>query len=199
MGRRRCRKNRSHKQRNVSFNTWTTFKSQCQSTGTSEEWIKINTVKCPNCYVPIEKDGGCDNVRCTMCGQGFNWVNAKNRRRWKPITFIKIFFYLISFGLFLYISLKMYYNWNNLRFFLFLIIKMANWPQPLASNSAKEIRFHFYVAIISFSFYLFLQQIIFDIKRKRHFVQYDNYVHVFHCVLSILSILISQFNFNLEK
>jgi len=32
--------------------------------------------RCPNCYLVIEKDGGCNSVRCTGCNRYFNWEVA---------------------------------------------------------------------------------------------------------------------------
>jgi hypothetical protein len=32
--------------------------------------------RCPNCYLVIEKDGGCDSMFCTGCHKYFNWATA---------------------------------------------------------------------------------------------------------------------------
>jgi hypothetical protein len=32
--------------------------------------------RCPNCYLVIEKDGGCDSMFCTGCNKYFNWATA---------------------------------------------------------------------------------------------------------------------------
>lgn len=45
--------------------------------GTSDQWIKRFSVRCPGCQVPIEKNGGCDRVMCTRCKLAFNWQQAK--------------------------------------------------------------------------------------------------------------------------
>lgn len=37
----------------------------------SEAWLIKNTKPCPNCGIPIIKDGGCDYVVCSYCGHGF--------------------------------------------------------------------------------------------------------------------------------
>jgi len=31
---------------------------------------------CPNCFVPIEKNEGCDHMHCLVCGTDFSWRNA---------------------------------------------------------------------------------------------------------------------------
>ncbi|CAF1243071.1 unnamed protein product [Adineta ricciae] len=41
--------------------------------GTSDEWIKRFSKKCPQCQVPIEKNGGCSNMKCTQCSLNFQW------------------------------------------------------------------------------------------------------------------------------
>jgi hypothetical protein len=32
--------------------------------------------RCPNCYIVIEKDGGCHNMQCLSCKTYFNWYSA---------------------------------------------------------------------------------------------------------------------------
>uniref|UniRef100_A0A0A9CSL9 RBR-type E3 ubiquitin transferase n=1 Tax=Arundo donax TaxID=35708 RepID=A0A0A9CSL9_ARUDO len=46
-----------------------------KSHGESEniKWILNNTKSCPKCFKPIEKDGGCNLVRC-KCGQYMCWL-----------------------------------------------------------------------------------------------------------------------------
>lgn len=36
-------------------------------------WAQSNARICPNCYVLIEKNGGCNNMYCTRCKSGFRW------------------------------------------------------------------------------------------------------------------------------
>ena len=45
--------------------------------GTSEQWIKTFAACCPYCSVPIEKNGGCNQVVCSQCRQYFDWQLAK--------------------------------------------------------------------------------------------------------------------------
>lgn len=37
----------------------------------NEEWITRNTVKCPNCALPVEKNGGCNHMTCKYCGEHY--------------------------------------------------------------------------------------------------------------------------------
>jgi hypothetical protein len=32
--------------------------------------------RCPNCFLVIEKDGGCNSMFCTGCQKYFNWATA---------------------------------------------------------------------------------------------------------------------------
>jgi IBR (half RING finger) domain-containing protein len=36
-------------------------------------WILANTKPCPRCKVRIEKNGGCDYIKCYICGNEFCW------------------------------------------------------------------------------------------------------------------------------
>ncbi len=40
----------------------------------SSLWKGLWTKKCPNCQVPIEKDGGCSHMQCSHCNVGFCWT-----------------------------------------------------------------------------------------------------------------------------
>ncbi|CAL4943261.1 unnamed protein product [Urochloa decumbens] len=44
-----------------------------RSEGESIKWILANTKSCPKCFKPIEKNGGCNLVRC-KCGQCMCWL-----------------------------------------------------------------------------------------------------------------------------
>lgn len=37
-------------------------------------WITSHTKKCPKCNVAIEKNGGCNHIRCWSCGYDFCWI-----------------------------------------------------------------------------------------------------------------------------
>jgi len=39
----------------------------------SSEWMQVNTKKCPHCQTPIEKNGGCLHMRCSICSHEFCW------------------------------------------------------------------------------------------------------------------------------
>lgn len=45
--------------------------------GKSDEWIKRFAARCPGCNVPIEKNGGCDEMICIRCQTHFYWSKAK--------------------------------------------------------------------------------------------------------------------------
>jgi hypothetical protein len=45
--------------------------------GKSDEWIHRFAARCPGCNVPIEKDGGCDEMICIRCQTHFYWSKAK--------------------------------------------------------------------------------------------------------------------------
>ncbi|MFC1842390.1 arsenite methyltransferase [Candidatus Dependentiae bacterium] len=44
----------------------------------SQEWIQKNTKPCPQCGVRIEKNGGCNYIKCTQCGCGFCYYCFKD-------------------------------------------------------------------------------------------------------------------------
>lgn len=41
---------------------------------TDEEFIERMTKKCPKCKTPIQKNGGCNYMKCIRCGYEFCWV-----------------------------------------------------------------------------------------------------------------------------
>lgn len=51
-----------------------------QMTTSEKETLKLMQTKdgkrCPNCYIVIEKDGGCDSMYCIGCKTYFNWQLA---------------------------------------------------------------------------------------------------------------------------
>lgn len=49
---------------------WEMWMKKCNSESESVYWISVNTKYCPKCNKPVEKNGGCNLVRC-ICGQGF--------------------------------------------------------------------------------------------------------------------------------
>lgn len=59
-------------------NLWNDYVERNNWSGTSEQWIRKFTVKCPYCQVAIEKNGGCDHMNCTRCKSSFNWTQAKD-------------------------------------------------------------------------------------------------------------------------
>nr|CAB3498602.1 unnamed protein product [Digitaria exilis] len=51
---------------------WEKWNAKC-SEGENIKWILANTKSCPKCFKPIEKNGGCNLVRCN-CGQSMCWL-----------------------------------------------------------------------------------------------------------------------------
>ncbi|CAF1108942.1 unnamed protein product [Adineta ricciae] len=45
--------------------------------GKSDEWVKRFAARCPGCDIPIEKNGGCDEMICIRCQTHFYWSKAK--------------------------------------------------------------------------------------------------------------------------
>ena len=40
----------------------------------NEAWIKGNAKLCPNCKVPIQKNEGCNHIKCAACQYMFCWL-----------------------------------------------------------------------------------------------------------------------------
>lgn len=38
------------------------------------QWLLANSRPCIKCAVPVEKNGGCNYMRCSRCNQEFCWV-----------------------------------------------------------------------------------------------------------------------------
>lgn len=45
----------------------------------SQNWKAANTRNCPTCASPIEKNGGCNHVRCGRCQSEFCWACMRSR------------------------------------------------------------------------------------------------------------------------
>ncbi|XP_042061223.1 probable E3 ubiquitin-protein ligase ARI1 isoform X1 [Salvia splendens] len=52
---------------------WQLWKQKWRDESETVNWITVNTMPCPNCHKPVEKNGGCNLVRC-VCGQSFCWL-----------------------------------------------------------------------------------------------------------------------------
>jgi len=39
-----------------------------------DEWRKKNTKNCPQCKTPIEKNGGCNHMKCINCKYEYCWL-----------------------------------------------------------------------------------------------------------------------------
>eukprot|EP01006_Ploeotia_vitrea_P003690 TRINITY_DN113059_c0_g1_i1.p1 TRINITY_DN113059_c0_g1~~TRINITY_DN113059_c0_g1_i1.p1 ORF type:complete len:625 (-),score=56.69 TRINITY_DN113059_c0_g1_i1:208-2037(-) len=44
------------------------------------KWKTKNSRPCPYCAASIEKNGGCDSMKCWNCDQEFEWYNAENKQ-----------------------------------------------------------------------------------------------------------------------
>ncbi|CAH1454379.1 unnamed protein product [Lactuca virosa] len=56
-----------------SCQMWELWSKKCQDESETCNWITVNTKTCPKCHKPVEKNGGCNLVRC-ICGQPFCWL-----------------------------------------------------------------------------------------------------------------------------
>ncbi|XP_015629588.1 probable E3 ubiquitin-protein ligase ARI1 [Oryza sativa Japonica Group] len=52
---------------------WERWEAKCRGESMNVDWILANTKSCPKCSKPIEKNGGCNHVRC-KCGQCLCWL-----------------------------------------------------------------------------------------------------------------------------
>ncbi|RWR76943.1 putative E3 ubiquitin-protein ligase ARI2 isoform X1 [Cinnamomum micranthum f. kanehirae] len=52
---------------------WELWVKKCRDESETVNWITVNTKPCPRCLKPVEKNGGCNHVRC-ICGQDFCWL-----------------------------------------------------------------------------------------------------------------------------
>ncbi|XP_059287091.1 probable E3 ubiquitin-protein ligase ARI1 [Lycium ferocissimum] len=52
---------------------WKLWMRKCQDDWKTVMWMSENVKHCPKCHNPVEKNGGCNLVRC-RCGQPFCWL-----------------------------------------------------------------------------------------------------------------------------
>ncbi|CAF0868638.1 unnamed protein product [Rotaria sp. Silwood1] len=87
--------------------------------GKSDEWIKRYTLRCPGCYVPIEKTGGCDEMICIRCQTHFYWSKVKRnmsenkKQRLKSFSVIHpsiVVIIFVIFLVFLIVATVIYYK-----------------------------------------------------------------------------------------
>jgi len=52
---------------------WELWTKKCLDETASVKWITVHTKPCPQCHKAVEKNGGCNLVRC-ICGQRFCWL-----------------------------------------------------------------------------------------------------------------------------
>ncbi|ODV62621.1 uncharacterized protein ASCRUDRAFT_25892, partial [Ascoidea rubescens DSM 1968] len=49
------------------------FSTEYKSEKRSNKWKFRFTKRCPNCYIVIEKTGGCSQMKCPSCQVKFDW------------------------------------------------------------------------------------------------------------------------------
>lgn len=49
---------------------WKLWSKKCQDESETANWITVHTKPCPTCHKPVEKNGGCNMVRC-ICKRTF--------------------------------------------------------------------------------------------------------------------------------
>ena len=59
--------------------TWMDCLSEYENIA-DNNWMKVNTKKCPKCKVPIEKNHGCMHMTCSSCNYEFCWLCLGNYR-----------------------------------------------------------------------------------------------------------------------
>ncbi|KAJ0980341.1 hypothetical protein J5N97_008596 [Dioscorea zingiberensis] len=56
-----------------SCKMWDLWSKKCQDDSENINWILVNTKPCPKCQKKVDKNGGCNLVKC-ICGQHFCWL-----------------------------------------------------------------------------------------------------------------------------
>lgn len=56
---------------------WKLWSKKCQDESETANWITVHTKPCPTCHKPVEKNGGCNMVRC-ICKRTFCWLCGNN-------------------------------------------------------------------------------------------------------------------------
>jgi len=59
---------------------WVKVLDVVQTEKKSTDWVRKETVPCPRCHTPIERNGGCNHMGCSICKQQFCYQCG---RRWK--------------------------------------------------------------------------------------------------------------------
>ncbi|ANB15420.1 E3 ubiquitin-protein ligase HEL1 [Sugiyamaella lignohabitans] len=50
------------------------WRQKCKDDSETANWIAANTHDCPNCKAVIEKNGGCNHMKCRKCKHEFCWI-----------------------------------------------------------------------------------------------------------------------------
>ncbi|KAK6115416.1 hypothetical protein DH2020_007685 [Rehmannia glutinosa] len=67
---------------------WELWVRKCKDESETVNWITVNTKYCPKCHKPVDKNGGCNLVRC-ICGQPFCWLCGRptgTQHNWNGIA-----------------------------------------------------------------------------------------------------------------
>lgn len=98
---------------NDSFQLLDEYLAEQQWQGKSEEWIQRFGLYCPGCHSPIEKNGGCDEMRCVRCQTFFYWSkvrrgekSTKNSQSQSRNLFRKSFFLVFISFTFIFILFR---------------------------------------------------------------------------------------------
>jgi hypothetical protein len=94
---------------------WEEYTLKSKWRGTSKQWIERFAARCPSCLVPIEKNGGCNQVVCRQCHRVFNWEQAKNpnlyqiRSRWRTLsTLVQALFFIFLTMILMFFVVKLF-------------------------------------------------------------------------------------------
>uniref|UniRef100_T1IWJ2 RING-type domain-containing protein n=1 Tax=Strigamia maritima TaxID=126957 RepID=T1IWJ2_STRMM len=60
---------------------------KCAGDVESVRYLNENTKDCPICHVCIEKDGGCDSIRCVNCENIFCWICLGDKKNHENLNF----------------------------------------------------------------------------------------------------------------
>uniref|UniRef100_A0A0E0KGH5 RBR-type E3 ubiquitin transferase n=1 Tax=Oryza punctata TaxID=4537 RepID=A0A0E0KGH5_ORYPU len=63
---------------------WERWEAKCRGESMNVDWILANTKTCPKCFKPIEKNGGCNHVKCT-CGHWLCGAATGSAHNWSSI------------------------------------------------------------------------------------------------------------------
>jgi ariadne-1 len=62
------------------------WEDKCASESQTGNWLAVNTKPCPRCRTRIQKNQGCNHMRCTQCDYHFCWVCMESWNQHGPAT-----------------------------------------------------------------------------------------------------------------